>query len=133
LPVTSPFSRLRDENVGLVTLWRYNSGKPAISFWRSVFERRAPQAIAPTERLIGKPIGQGTTTNQVTRELLTAIENAYQSASSADTDLGQATKQATLMTPGLNKPRHKPVGLQTSRLFGPSAETNSRRAGQIDC
>jgi hypothetical protein len=75
--------RLKDENVGLVTLWRYNGGKPAISFWRSVFERRAPQSIAPTERLIGKPIGQGTTTNQVTSELLTAIENAYLSASSA--------------------------------------------------
>jgi hypothetical protein len=75
--------RLKDENVGLVTFWRYNGGKPAISFWRSVFERRAPQSIAPTERLIGKPIGQGTTTNQVTRELLTALENAYQSASLA--------------------------------------------------
>ncbi len=34
--------RLKDENVGLVTLWRYNGGKPAISFWRSVSERRAP-------------------------------------------------------------------------------------------
>jgi hypothetical protein len=48
--------RLKDENVGLVTLWRYHSGKPAISFWRSVFERRAPQSVAPTEQLIGKPI-----------------------------------------------------------------------------
>ena len=54
--------RLKDENVGLVTLWRYNGGKPAISFWRSVFEWRAPHSIARTERLIGKPIGQGTTT-----------------------------------------------------------------------
>jgi hypothetical protein len=76
--------RLKDENVGLVTLWRYSGGKPAISFWRSVFERRAPQSITPTERLIGKPIGQGTTTSQVTRELLSAIEHAYQSASSAE-------------------------------------------------
>ena len=50
--------RLKDENVGLVTLWRYNGGKPAISFWRSVFERRAPQSIAPTERLSASRSGR---------------------------------------------------------------------------
>ena len=78
--------RFKDENVGLVTLWRYNGGRPAISFWRSVFERRAPELIPPIEALIGKRIGQGTTVNEVTAELLTQVEAAYVTGLAAGTD-----------------------------------------------
>lgn len=70
--------RFRDEKVGLVSLWRYAGGKPAISFWRSVFERRAAEAIPEVERLIGKRIGQGNTTSHVTPELLSVLRNAYE-------------------------------------------------------
>jgi len=69
--------RFKDERVGLVTLWRYEGRKPAISFWRSVFERRAPDAIAPIEAIIGKTIGQGKASNHVTAELLRLVEDAY--------------------------------------------------------
>jgi len=48
--------RFKDENVGLVTLWCYEGGKPAISFWRSVFERRAPKSIG-IEAVIGQANG----------------------------------------------------------------------------
>jgi hypothetical protein len=61
-----------------VSLWRYAGGKPAISFWRSVFERRAPDSIAEVERLINKQLGQGNTTLQVTPDLLAVLRNAYE-------------------------------------------------------
>jgi hypothetical protein len=75
--------RFKDENVGLVSLWRYASGKPSISFWRSVFERRSPQSIAPIEELIGKSVGRGNTTNIVSAELLDIVGSAYGSANGA--------------------------------------------------
>jgi hypothetical protein len=75
--------RFNDQNVGLVSLWRYASGKPSISFWRSVFERRSPQYIAPLEELIGKSLGQGNTTNILSAELLDIVGTAYGSAKGA--------------------------------------------------
>lgn len=73
--------RFTDENVGLVSLWMNPDGSPSISFWRSVFERRAPSFIEPVERLIApKKVGQGNTTNEVTEELLHVLTQAYEVA-----------------------------------------------------
>ena len=73
--------RLVDEKVGLVSIWMNPDGSPAISFWRSVFERRAPQYIARVEGLISpKTLGQGTTSNRVTPELLGVLKDAYLAA-----------------------------------------------------
>jgi hypothetical protein len=70
--------RYRDEKVGLVSIWRYADGTPAISFWRSVFERRAPELISRVERLIApKSIGQGNTTKDISDELLAVLREAY--------------------------------------------------------
>lgn len=73
--------RLRDENVGLVSMWMNADGSPMISFWRGVFERRAPAFLGPVEGLIApKTVGKGTTTRQVTPQLLDLLRQAYGSA-----------------------------------------------------
>ena len=72
--------RFTTEKAGLVTIWN-DSGKPYVSCWRSVFERRAPNAIAKVEQIDGKEIGQGTSATAITRELLDALTDAYREAS----------------------------------------------------
>lgn len=71
--------RLPVENVGLVTIW--NDSGPALSFWRSVFERRAPQTLALMEQAPDMPkIGQGTNAATITDELLAHLTDAYREA-----------------------------------------------------
>jgi hypothetical protein len=74
--------RLVSDNAGLVTIW--NDGGAYLQFWRSVFERRAPQALPRVEALIapGK-VGQGTTTRIQTNELLGTLTAAYREAAQA--------------------------------------------------
>lgn len=73
--------RIRPEDSGLVTIWN-DKGEPYISFWRSVFERRAPESIASVEKVISPiGLGQGNTTREISRELLRALECAYREAS----------------------------------------------------
>jgi hypothetical protein len=73
--------RIRPEDSGLVTIWN-DKGEPYLSFWRSVFERRAPGSIDAVEKVISPVrLGQGNTTREISRELLCAIERAYEEAS----------------------------------------------------
>lgn len=72
--------RLRTENAGLVTIW--NEGGAYLQFWRSVFERRAPNSITRVERVAPVRIGQGNTTREVSDELLEALTDAYREAAS---------------------------------------------------
>jgi hypothetical protein len=74
--------KLRQDDAGLVTIWNWG-GAPLLSFWRSVFERRAPGAIREIERLIAPTrLGQGNTTTEISAELLSAIRSAYLEATS---------------------------------------------------
>jgi TIR domain len=67
------------DGVGLVSL--YNMNGAYVQFWRSVFERRAPQTLPQVERIIApKKLGQGTWTPVITEELLEALSAAYQEA-----------------------------------------------------
>lgn len=68
--------RLERDRVGLVTVWRTG----AISLWRSVFERRAPQWIERVEAISGSPMGAGTTAGNVGPELLAVLTEAYREA-----------------------------------------------------
>ena len=77
-PVHSP-PQVHDGESRLVTIWN-DSGKPYVSFWRSVFERRAPNAIAKVEQINGKEIGKGSSATAITRELLDALTDAYREA-----------------------------------------------------
>jgi hypothetical protein len=51
-----------------------------MQFYRSVFERRAPEAIPAVETALGVKITQGNSTRVFTEELLTALTAAYRLA-----------------------------------------------------
>ena len=51
-----------------------------MQFFRSVFERRAPEAIPAVEAALGTKITHGNSTRVFTEELLTALANAYRKA-----------------------------------------------------
>lgn len=71
--------RLRDENVGLVTVWNERGAK--LQVFRSVFERRAPESLQRIEGLLSddEKIGQGNYVKP-TDELLAAVSDAYREA-----------------------------------------------------
>jgi hypothetical protein len=70
-----------NDEAGLVTVW--NDKGASLQLWRSVFERRAPDSIAPVEAELGARIGQGNTTREVSDSLLAAIADAYREARSS--------------------------------------------------
>lgn len=70
--------RLLADNVGLVTIW--NDNGPYLSFWRSVFERRAPEGLRRLEETLGLKIGQGNSVKEFPDDLLQALTSAYQEA-----------------------------------------------------
>ena len=72
--------RLPGEKAGLVTVW--NEGGAYLQFWRSVFERRAPESLSRVEQVAPVQVGQGNTTREVSDELLEALTDAYQEAAS---------------------------------------------------
>lgn len=72
---------LLSEKGGLVTIW--NDRGVSISFWRSVFERRAPKCMPRVEELIGTTIGQGNTIRSASEALLEALTDAYREAATS--------------------------------------------------
>ena len=72
--------RLPGEKAGLVTIW--NEGGAYLQFWRSVFERRAPENLPRVEQVAPVQIGQGNTTREVSDELLEVLTDAYREAAS---------------------------------------------------
>lgn len=71
--------RIPDAGVGLVTIW--NEKGAVLQFWRSVFEKRAPQSLIKLEALLAPTaLGQGNTTRNITPELLEALAHAYEEA-----------------------------------------------------
>lgn len=97
---------LRRDDGGLVTLWRGATGKPSVSLWRSVIERRAPDYLDPLEQLIGEPVRQGGVTSQVTPALLQLLDQAYRPPSPA---------ASTRRCPLLNPPGGRPHSVQSRR------------------
>jgi hypothetical protein len=73
---------LPGEEAGLATIFRSETGKATLNLWRSVFERRAPEAVAVIESLLEGELGNGKTvpTARVTDKLLAALTDAYRSA-----------------------------------------------------
>ena len=74
---------LRSEDVGLVSIW--NEAGAWVQFWRSVFERRAPDFIERIEELTGERVGQGNWTQSVNDDLLETLAEAYEWAASKRT------------------------------------------------
>lgn len=72
--------RLPVDDAGLVTIYYSDTGG-SISFWRSVFERRAPNSIAAVEAAAAPvKVGQGNVIHDVSDELLDALTDAYREA-----------------------------------------------------
>lgn len=64
--------RLRPEQGGLVSLYVRADGRPALQWWRSVFERRAPNSIEAVATAGGAEIGRGTLAPVVDQAVLDA-------------------------------------------------------------
>ena len=84
---TSLLIRLEPERVGLVCVYNYQgktrsySGNARIQFFRSVFERKAPNSIPRIEALISPiQIRQGNWTGEIPDGLLDALTDAYREA-----------------------------------------------------
>jgi hypothetical protein len=73
--------RLRADNAGLVTVYN-DRGISSLQFWRSVFERRAPERLPKVEQVAPVQIGQGNTAYEVSDQLLEALTDAYREAAS---------------------------------------------------
>jgi len=71
--------RLLDEPVGLISI--YNENGAYLCFYRSVFEKRAPNSILRVEAEIApKTLGSGNTTRNFSDEMLSALTEAYREA-----------------------------------------------------
>lgn len=71
--------RIPSDSGGLISV--YNEGGAYITFYRSVFSRRAPASIARVEAALHpKKLGQGTTTSNISEELLAELKDAYREA-----------------------------------------------------
>lgn len=80
--------RLLPERAGLVSLYLRSDGRPVLQWWRSVFERRAPQSMDAVAAAGGGEIGQGSMAATINDELLGALFTAYtEAASTASSNL----------------------------------------------
>ena len=77
--ITSLKPLLHSGGVALVTI-TCDVKSSYMQFFRSVFERRAPDMILAVEAALGAKITQGNATRAFTEELLTALTNAYRQA-----------------------------------------------------
>jgi hypothetical protein len=68
------------EGVGLVSLYMRADGRPALQWWRSVFERRAPASMDAVAAAGGAEIGKGNMATRIDRRLLDAVFDAYEEA-----------------------------------------------------
>jgi hypothetical protein len=77
--MTTLLPRLAGDDAGLVSIYCDN-GSAYLQFWRSVFNRRAPNAIPAVEAAAKTEIRQGNTTRDVTDQLLETLTQAYREA-----------------------------------------------------
>jgi hypothetical protein len=77
--ITTLLPRLSD-GAGLVTIYK-DTRSAYLQFWRSVFERRAPRALASVEAAVGdQGVRQGNVVREVSDQLLSALTAAYEEA-----------------------------------------------------
>lgn len=72
--------RIPSESVGFISI--YNENRAYITFYRSLFERRAPASMARVEAALhpDDKLGQGTISRNISDELLMALKDAYREA-----------------------------------------------------
>ncbi len=77
---------LSDEDAGMVTLYFRKESPPSFQMWRSVIQRAAPNLVSRVEAALRPSVlGQGTSTYEITNDLLDAVTAAY----------NQSAKQST--------------------------------------
>ncbi|MCE3552419.1 hypothetical protein LWC33_13225 [Pseudonocardia sp. RS11V-5] len=76
--------RLLPEGSGLVSIYIRSDGRPALQWWRSVFDRRAPHSIDAVSAAGGADIGRGSFVPAITDTLLDALFDAYREASATE-------------------------------------------------
>ncbi len=69
---------------GLVSVYA-DANTGYLQFWRTAFERNAPNALTDVETALGMPVKQGNVTRTVTDQLLDALTNAYREATNTTT------------------------------------------------
>lgn len=79
--ITTLLPRLAADNAGLVSI-AIDNRTAYMQFWRSVFDRRAPQSIAAVQTALGAELRQGNSTHNFPEPLLAAITLAYREAAS---------------------------------------------------
>ena len=72
--------QLLPEGRGLVWIWNNDYSPPSLQFYRSVFERRAPNAMAPLEEALEFNLGKGTATWDTSDRILDLVTHAYREA-----------------------------------------------------
>lgn len=77
--ITTLLPRLAADNSGLVSIV-CDAKSVYMQFWRTVFERRAPDAIAAVEAILGTELKQGNSTHAFPESLLAALTGAYREA-----------------------------------------------------
>jgi hypothetical protein len=77
--ITTLLPRLAADDAGLVTI-ASDTRSAYMQFWRSVFERRAPQSIASVQAELGADLRQGNATHDFPEPLLDAVTRAYREA-----------------------------------------------------
>jgi hypothetical protein len=78
--ITTLLPRLAADNAGLVSISCDATSRAYMQFWRSVFERRAPQSIPLIQHVLGAELKQGNSTNEFPQPLLEALSQAYREA-----------------------------------------------------
>ena len=71
--------RLAAENAGLVSI-ACDTKSAYMQFWRTVFERRAPESIPAIEAILGSKLRQGNSVHTFPDALLAALTEAYRQA-----------------------------------------------------
>lgn len=77
--ITTLLPRLAADNAGLVSI-AIDVRSAYMQFWRSVFDRRAPQSIAAVQAALGAELRQGNATHSFPEPLLEALTHAYREA-----------------------------------------------------
>jgi hypothetical protein len=83
--VTSLRPRVAGDVAGLVTI-ACDVRSAYVQFWRSVFERCAPQSTALVEAELGAELKQGTSTHEFPEPLIEALTRAYPEAAARRAD-----------------------------------------------
>jgi hypothetical protein len=83
--VTSLRPRIAGDVAGLVSI-ACDVRSAYVQFWRSVFERCAPQSTALVEAELGSELKQGNSTHEFPEPLIEALTQAYQEAAARKAD-----------------------------------------------